>query len=75
MTRSRSFQVLGAVLLTATVVACSNGGGSGPPGGDSPAIARELADAALAPDVTRLPILFVHGELGSGNQFETTAQR
>ncbi|WP_236707288.1 MULTISPECIES: lipase [unclassified Frankia] len=74
--RRRYFHLLSALAIAGLAVACSGAGGTESGAGRSPALARELAEAAVAaPDASRLPILFVHGSLGSGSLFETPAQR
>ncbi|CAJ65133.1 MULTISPECIES: lipase [Frankia] len=74
MPRGRWFG-LAAVVLVAVTAACSTSEGSAGAQARSAALAREVAGPVGPPDAARLPLLFVHGSLGSGDQFESQAQR
>ncbi|MCM3887555.1 lipase [Frankia sp. R82] len=73
MPRRRWIGLILAVLATAT--ACSGSGSQNAAGADPDTLARAIARPAAPPDVSRLPILFVPGNLGSGDQFDVQAQR
>ncbi|KQC38350.1 lipase [Frankia sp. ACN1ag] len=75
MPRGRWFGLATAVVLAAVAAACSTGEGSASAQARSAALAREVAGPVGPPDAARLPLLFVHGTLGSGDQFESQAQR
>ncbi|CAO5191231.1 conserved exported hypothetical protein [Frankia sp. AiPs1] len=72
MPRRRWIGLILAVLATA--MACSSGSQTAA-GTDTDALAREIARPAAPPDTARLPLLFVPGNLGTGDQFEVQAQR
>ncbi|MCK9896167.1 alpha/beta fold hydrolase [Frankia sp. AgB32] len=74
MPRRRWLGLTATLLLATAVGACSSAGGASA-NVRSTALARELAGAMGPPDTSRLPILFIHGNLGSGDLFETQAQR
>ncbi|CAO5257628.1 alpha/beta fold hydrolase [Frankia sp. AgKG'84/4] len=76
MPRRRWFGRTAALLIAAVAVvgACSSNGGVSA-NAESTALARELAGELGTADLSRPPILFVHGNLGSGDLFETQAQR
>ncbi len=74
MPRRRWFGLTATLLLATAVGACSSDGGAAA-NVRSTALARELAGAIGPADTSRLPILFVHGNLASGDLFETQAQR
>ncbi|MCM3923095.1 lipase [Frankia sp. AiPs1] len=75
MPRGRWFGLAATVLLAAVTAACSTSEGSASAQARSAALAREVAGPVGPPDTARLPLLFVHGSLGSGDQFESQAQR
>lgn len=73
MPRRRRICLILAVLATAA--ACSGSASQRASGADPDTFAREIARPAAPPDAARLPILFVPGNLGSGDQFGVQAQR
>ncbi|WP_101834088.1 lipase [Frankia canadensis] len=75
MPRHRWFGLTTALLLAAALAACSAGGGSASADAEAGALGRELAAPVAPPDTSRTPIVFLHGNLGSGEQFESQAQR
>ncbi|EIV95398.1 lipase [Frankia sp. QA3] len=75
MPRRRWFGLAAAVVLATATGACSTSAGSASAQARSAALAREVAGPMAPPDTTRLPLLFVHGNLGSGDLFESQAQR
>jgi len=75
MPRQRWFGLTAAVMLAVAVTACSTGNGAASAESDPSALGREMAAPVAPPDTSRLPVVFLHGALGSGEQFETQAQR